>query len=143
MENFYKFKKRSLTKDKSKWLFAFMTTVFLASKAHSSQSAVCKIKIEDLITGTSFAIEETFSFTDGQTKSRKTFNVPQNQFVCTLDFYDIGTGTNLFCESKKSDRKFFVQSDRSKIKEDQAPNRLTMRNEDSFITLHVFCSNKS
>ncbi len=73
---------------------------------------------------------------------RKYFNLPGNQYHCTLAFLDLDTGTSLSCEKKADQGHTYAQSDQSSIKEQQSgkiPNNLTFRDGKSHFVLNAIC----
>ena len=110
-----------------------------------ADTARCKIEIENVtaeIQSKSAAkqiVEFAFEFTPGTGAQRKHFDLSDGQYLCTLVFFDLDSGTSLSCEKKKDYGHTYVQSDRSDIREHSARNNLVFRDGASHFVLNATC----
>ena len=120
-------------------LVAVLTSNALADTAN------CTIEIENVTaevqskTAAKQIIEFAFEFSPGTGAQRKHFDPPGGQYLCTLAFFDLNTGTSLSCERKDDSGHTYVQSDRSGIRERSAKNNLVFRDGASHIVLDATC----
>ena len=105
-----------------------------------ADSATCKIEIEDVHQGTTYKIEHKFTFKKHGDGQRKHFEVPGNDYACTLAFFELNNGTMLSCEYKKGfPGHTFFQSDRSVLKDKVVTNNLSFRHKTAHIFLETKC----
>ena len=117
-------------------LLAVLSSNSWADMAH------CTIEIEDVNAHTKFNIEHAFTFKPGSSgleTQRKHFALPGVQYLCTLAFVDLDSGTALSCEKREDRGHSFVQSDRSAIAEHVAKNNLSFRDGSAFFDLSATC----
>ncbi|MFH1260179.1 MAG: hypothetical protein ABII74_10310 [Elusimicrobiota bacterium] len=124
-------------------MLAGFVAIFLigAAFAFKSNSAKCKIVIEDVRKGATFTIEHQFVLNKTENSAqRKHFEIPGNDYACTLAFFGLKNGTMFSCEYKKDFGETFFQSDRSVIKESDPANNLTFRHKGAFISIKTKCN---
>jgi len=118
------------------WLPALAVFVSCASLA---DSATCRIGIEDVNKGTSYELQQRFTFKKGGDAQRKHFETPGNDYSCTLAFFELGTGTMVSCEYKRDIGHTFFQSDRSALKDSSGSNNLSFRHGSAFLVIKTKC----
>ena len=92
-------------------LFAVFFFLLFSTASHAD-TANCKIEIQDVLKGTIYTVEQKFNFEYGATMGqRKHFDVPGNDYSCTLAFFELHKGTMLSCEYTKDLGHTFFQSD--------------------------------
>lgn len=129
---------------KTFWLPVAVALAVLSSSAFAD-SARCKIEIENVTaeakskSAAKQIVDFAFEFTPGAGAQRKHFDLPGGQYLCTLAFFDLDTGTSLSCEKKKDSGHTYVQSDRSGIRERSARNNLVFRDGASHFVLDATC----
>lgn len=117
-----------------------VTLLFLIISPMSwANTATYKIKIEDVNKGSTYTLEHKFEFKKGGKAQRKHFEVPGNDYSCTLAFFELNNGTMLSCEYKHDIGQTFFQSDRSGLNDKAATNNLTFRHKSSFISIETKC----
>lgn len=105
----------------------------------------CKVEIENVTAevqskgAAKQIVEFAFEFTQGAGAQRKHFDLPGGQYLCTLAFFDLDSGTSLSCEKKKDSGHTYVQSDRSGIREHSARNNLVFGDGASHFVLDATC----
>jgi len=105
----------------------------------SADTVTCTIKIEDVLKGNTYTIEQKFDYEPGQEISGwKHFDLPGGDYTCHLAFYGTDSGTMISCEYKKDGGHTFFQSDRSGLKEN-AMNRLTFGHGSVFVDVESNC----
>ena len=104
-----------------------------------ANNAMCTIEIEDVNQGSTYTLEHKFQFEKGGVAQRKVFEVPGNDYVCTLAFFDLNTGTMISCEYKNDIGHTFFQSDRSILHDEIPANNLTFRHKSAFIVVKSKC----
>jgi len=125
-------------------IFWLPLAIVISSSAFAD-TARCTIEIEDVtaeVQSKSAAkqiVEFAFELTPGAEAQRKHFDLPDKQYLCTLAFFDLNSGTSLSCERKKGFGHTYVQSDRSGIREHFARNNLVFRDGASHFVLDATC----
>ncbi len=102
-------------------------------------SATCIIEIEDVNKASNYALAQTFNFKKDGAGQRKHFELPGNDYNCTLAFFELGKGTMLSCEYKNDMGHTFFQSDRSALKDSSVSNTLSFRHKSAFIVVTTLC----
>lgn len=125
-------------------LYWVSLVVVLSSNA-LADTANCTIEIENVTaeaqskTAAKQVVGFAFEFSPRAGAQRKYFDLPDGQYLCTLAFFDIVSGTSLSCERKDDSGHTYVQSDRSNIKERSARNNLVFRDGSSHFVLNATC----
>lgn len=128
---------------KFKYLAVLLATL-LPSIAFAA-TAVCTIEIEDINASVKnktlekTVVKETFKFKPGGEKQTKFFNLPDDRYICRLDFFDLNIGTSLSCEEKKDQGYSYMQSDQSGNKSKMNRNNLTFRDRNSHFVINAIC----
>lgn len=119
------------------WLLSFLSLTI--SSVSWADTATCKIKIEDVNKGSTYQLEQRFTFKKGGDAQRKYFETPGNDYACTLAFFELEKGTMLSCEYKADMGHTFFQSDRSALSDSIVTNNLSFRHESAFLSLATKC----
>lgn len=107
--------------------------------------ANCTIEIENVTaevqskTAAKQIVELAFEFSSGEEAQREHFDLSGGQYLCTLAFFHLDSGTSLSCERKDDFGHTYVQSDRSGIREHSARNNLIFRDGASHFVLDATC----
>ncbi len=109
------------------------------SGASWAETASCEIRINDINKGTVYTLNEKFTFKEGGAGQRKHFDLPGQDYSCTLAFFDKKIGTMISCAYKPDMEQTFFQSDRTGIKMDNGENTLTFRHKSAYINLETIC----
>jgi hypothetical protein len=113
--------------------------LLLASMYCKAKTALCRIEIQNILTGAKQTIEQVFELSGNQPSQRKHFNITGSEIRCTLVFIGLGSGTALGCELDELGHNY-IQSDRSTIQESQPKNKLTFRIGNSYYELASTCN---
>jgi hypothetical protein len=113
-------------------------TVFLSSVS-LAETATCRIEIEDVNKGSTYKVQQRFTFQKGGDAQRKHFETPGNDYACTLAFFELGMGTMISCEHKRDAGQTFFQSDRSALKDISGVNNLAFRHGAAFLVITTKC----
>ena len=107
--------------------------------------AVCTIEIEDINASVKnktiekSIVKEDFNYEPDGAKQTKFFNLPDDRYLCRLDFFDLNTGTSLSCEKKKDQGYSYMQSDQSGNKSKMNRNNLIFRDGNSHFVINAIC----
>lgn len=115
-------------------LFAFVASTSLA------ETATCRIEIEDVNKGSTYELQQRFTFKEGGDAQRKHFETPGNDYACTLAFFDLGMGAMVPCEYKRDMGQTFFQSDRRTLRDASGTNNLAFRHASAFLVIKTNAS---
>jgi hypothetical protein len=120
----------------ARWLPVLIMFVASASLA---ETATCRIEIEDVNKGSTYELQQGFTFKEGGDAQRKHFETPGNDYACTLAFFELGMGTMVSCEYKRDMGQTFFQSDRSTLKNASGANNLAFRHVAASLVIKTKC----
>ena len=122
------------------YTFTGVVLAALTSSLHAwAGSATCSIGIEDVNKASTYTLRHRFALKKDGPAQRKHFEIPGNDYNCTLAFFELRKGTMLSCEYKKDAGYTFFQSDRSAVDDEIVTNNLAFRHQSSFIVLKTKC----
>ncbi len=113
--------------------------LFLITNLAWAGSATCNIQIEDVNKATKYSIEHEFIYEPEGRAQRKHFEIPGNDYLCTLMFHELNNGTMLSCEYRNDGGLTFFQSDRTVLKDKDVTNNLSFRHKSAFISIKTKC----
>ncbi len=119
----------------------FVTCFFLVFPQVSfANTAECIIEIEDTRKGSTYTLKHKFSLRkEHDAVQRKYFEIPGNDYLCTLAFFGMKNGTMLSCEYKYDKGHTFFQSDRSVLPDENMANNLSFRHKSAYIYIKTKC----
>jgi len=118
-----------------------VTCFFLAfPRVALADLAKCSIQIEDFRSGSTYTMNHNFRFEKGtESVQKKDFEIPGNDYLCTLAFFGMKKGTKVSCEYKYDKGHTFFQSDRSVLHDENMANNLSFRHKSAHISIKTKC----
>lgn len=102
-------------------------------------TALCKIEIKDVNKASTHRLEYKFTFKKDGDIQRKHFEIPGDEYACTLAISGNQKGTMLSCEYMADMGHTFFQTDRSVLSDRIATNNLAFRHKSAFIVVETRC----
>lgn len=106
----------------------------------SADTAMCTIKIQDVLKGTDYTVTAKFDAASNDAGRRKHFDTPGKDYSCTLAYFGLGNGTMLSCGFNGDLKETYFQSDRTSREDPRSDNYLTFRHRGAHFSIESKCT---